>query len=317
MDINYSTMNIALPDRNEYWRQVVCRTFVELDVIQRRTTGFQGSVRTCSFGELRATRITCDPMAATRTSDMIGRSSGDRFLIAVQLRGRTVGTQDGRVADLRPGDFALFDSNRPYSVDFQGSAFDHLVFHMPQECLTRVGIQGEHATAQRVPGDSGRGRLAASFLINLSRLNNPQSTAERATLARVAFDLLSSSLPRRRQANEPLSAAELADRAKAYARTRLHDPNLSPQVTADALSVSVRQLHRAFEPQDKTFNAWVREERLVACFNDLGNHDHHQPTIQDIRSRYGFRDPAIFSRSFKARFGMTPSERRESVTVGR
>lgn len=307
-------MNIAPPDRNEYWRQVVCRTFVELDVVQGRTTGFRGSVRTCDFGELRATRITCDPMVATRTPAMIGRGSGNRFLVAVQLRGRTIGAQDGRTADLRPGDFALFDSNRPYSVDFQGSAFDHLVFHMPQECLTRAGIQGEHATAQRVAGDSARGRLVASFLINLSRLNIPHLAAERATLARVAFSLLGSSLPRWDHKVEPLDPDELANRAKAYARTRLDDPNLSPRRTADALSVSVRQLHRAFEPEDKTFSAWVREERLVACFDDLGNRAEDLPTIQDIRHRYGFRDPSVFSRSFKERFGMTPSERRESIT---
>lgn len=308
-------MNVALPDRSEYWRQVVCRTFIELDVSQGKAAGFRGSVRTCAYGDLRATRITCDPMTATRTREMIGRSTGDRFLVAVQLRGRTVGAQDGRIAELRPGDFALFDSNRPYSVDFQGSSFDHLVFHMPHECLARAGVQGENATAQRIAGNSGRGRLVSSFLINLSRLSNPYSTAEGEALARVAFDLLSSSLPRCDKNTETLKGAELADRAKAYARTHLHDPNLSPRVTAEAFSISVRQLHRAFESEDKTFAAWVREERLVGCFEALGNPAGYLPTVQGVRSRYGFRDAAVFSRSFKERFGITPTERRESVTA--
>lgn len=308
-------MNVAPPDRDEYWRHVVCRPFVELDVVQGRTTGFRGSVRTGAFGDLRATRITCDSMTVTRTPDMIRRGSGNRFLVALQLRGRTVGVQDGRTADLRPGDFALFDSGRPYSVDFQVTSFDHLVFHMPRECLTNVGIRGADSTAKRAPGDSPRGRLATSFLINLSRLSNPRSAAERVTLSRVAFDLLSSSLPRCEHEIGHLDASELTDRAKAYARTRLYDPNLSPRATADALSVSVRQLHRAFEPEDMTFSAWVREERLTACLDDLGNQSHQLSPIQDIRSRYGFRDPAVFSRAFKARFGITPSERREAIAT--
>ena len=40
-----STARVPARDRNEYWRQVVCRTFVELEVTHQTAAGYRGSPR--------------------------------------------------------------------------------------------------------------------------------------------------------------------------------------------------------------------------------------------------------------------------------
>jgi hypothetical protein len=42
--------------------------------------------------------------------------------------------QDGREVRLGPGDFACYDSTRPYTLSF-GDAFEQLVLHMPRALL--------------------------------------------------------------------------------------------------------------------------------------------------------------------------------------
>lgn len=311
MEITLSTAQVPLRDRNEYWRQVVCRSFVELDVTHDTTRDYRGMVRTRTYGELQATRIACDPMIAARTPGNLRLSDRDDFLVALQLRGRTVGFQDGRQVLLQPGDFALFDSERPYQVDFRGNGFDHLVFQLPRHHLTSIGVEGLRDSARIVRGDSSRGRLVATYLINLARMDALYDESERNRFGQVAIDLLGSSLRSDDTGYPRIEPDELLRRIKTYAKSRIGDSTLDPAAVARAMSISVRQLHRIFSNEDATFSTWLRETRLTRCWEDLADPRCADSSIAEIRRQNGYRDPAVFSRAFRNRFGMTPSERRD------
>ena len=57
-------------------------------------------------------------------------SAGLRTFPDVRRRGIGIIAQDGREARLMPGDFACYDSTRPYTLNFD-SSFEQLVLHMP------------------------------------------------------------------------------------------------------------------------------------------------------------------------------------------
>lgn len=316
MEFTLSTAQVPLRDRDEYWRQVVCRTFVELDVDHEATSDYRGTVQTRSFGDLQATRIACDPMVARRTAGNIRHSSRDEFLVALQLRGQTIGRQDGREVDLRPGDYALFDSAHPYQVDFRGGGFGHLVFQLPRRLLAGIGVEAPRDSARVVRGNVGRGRLVSSYLINLARMDTVHDDAERNLFGLVAIDLLGSSLRSKESGTPRARPEELLPRIKAYANGRIGDPSVDPGTVARALSISVRQLHRVFAAEDLTFSAWLRETRLTRCWDDLGDPRCAEATVAEIRRRYGFQDPAVFSRTFRHQFGISPSERRHAESGG-
>ena len=97
-------------------------------------------------------------------------------------------------------------------------------------------------------------------------------------------------------------------RAHAVIDAHLGDSGLGPQDVALACAVSVGYLNRLFRESGTTVAEHIREQRLQRCWRALG-----EPTaagIGAIAARCGLPDHAHFCRLFRARFGMTPSERR-------
>ena len=80
-----------------------------------------------------------------RTPALIARASEDYFLVSIQTQGRGVVSQDGRDAVLAPGDFALYDSTRPYQLTFDGP-FQQFVLKLP-------GPDAAHRAARHAAAD--------------------------------------------------------------------------------------------------------------------------------------------------------------------
>jgi AraC-like DNA-binding protein len=94
----------------------------------------------------------------------------------------------------------------------------------------------------------------------------------------------------------------------AFCRKHLHNPDLSPQLVADNFGLSVRTLYARFQKIERTFGGWVLEARLDACGTALRDPLQRPRTISDIAYGYGFNDLSHFNRTFRARFGMSPSQ---------
>ena len=98
-----------------------------------------------------------------RTPALIARASEDHFLVSIQTQGRGVISQDGRHAVLGPGDFALYDSTRPYQLTFDDD-FQQYVLKLPGPTLRTALRQTERLTATTVRGDRGAGHLMIGMI---------------------------------------------------------------------------------------------------------------------------------------------------------
>jgi AraC-like DNA-binding protein len=87
----------------------------------------------------------------------------------------------------------------------------------------------------------------------------------------------------------------------------LADPDLSPASIAAAHHISVRSLHRLFQDHEETVAAWIRERRLERCRRDLADPRLSDHPAHAIGRKWGFADPAHFSRAFRATHGLSPS----------
>ncbi len=92
---------------------------------------------------------------------------------------------------------------------------------------------------------------------------------------------------------------------------RLDDPGLTPARVAQSEGISERYLQKLFEGGGDNFSHYVRERRLQRAWADLANPGENHHTISEIAYRYGFGDSAYFSRTFRARFGLSPREFRQ------
>ncbi|MFC7547985.1 helix-turn-helix domain-containing protein [Plantactinospora sp. GCM10030261] len=311
MDAVLSTDQVPPRERVAYWREVICRTFVRLDV-DTATGPFAGQVTSVPVGAVRFSRIDANPMTVHRRLPHIDEARQDEVLLAVHLAGEAFGAQDGRQVHLRPGDLALFDAGRPYTVDFTGpSAFHHLVVQMPT-ALLRPRLGGlESVTAVPIRHTEPLGGLVWSFLTNLARRAPALDPALHETLAAQAMDLVATTLGSRtgRTAADSVRTTHLR-RAYAYVEAHLGDPGLCPASIAAGLHISERYLHRLFETEPRSVIRTVWSRRLDRCRRDLSDPALNARTVMDIARRWGFRDPAHFSRTFRARYGHSPSERR-------
>jgi AraC family transcriptional activator of tynA and feaB len=77
----------------------------------------------------------------------------------------------------------------------------------------------------------------------------------------------------------------------------------------------VRTLHLRFEKLGQSFGRWLLENRLDACGKALRDPHQQSGSISDIAYRWGFNDLSHFNKTFRARFGMAPSEMRAELAA--
>ncbi|MFF4384997.1 helix-turn-helix transcriptional regulator [Kitasatospora sp. NPDC001547] len=85
---------------------------------------------------------------------------------------------------------------------------------------------------------------------------------------------------------------------------------MTPQTIADAHHISLRRLQQLLAEDDMSPAAWIRRRRLERCRLDLANPRLNARPIQAIAERWGFSDPAHFSRLFRAAYGIPPRDYR-------
>lgn len=108
-------------------------------------------------------------------------------------------------------------------------------------------------------------------------------------------------------------AARLAA-AREFIEANLHREDLTPALTATALSISVRQLHMLFEPTGRSFSRYLLERRLEQACRQLA--EDPQRRVIDIALACGIRSSTVFYRAFRAAYGMNPTEYREMSRGG-
>ena len=140
VDIAFATTQVDPAERLAAWRELVNRVFLPLAITPLRAAGqaaeFGASVTGSDRGGLRVWRVKATPMSAQRTVRHIRLAARDDYLLALHISGTAAGAQDGRQVSLGPGDFALFDPTRPYSIAFRGAGtFEHVIYQVPRNAM--------------------------------------------------------------------------------------------------------------------------------------------------------------------------------------
>jgi AraC-like DNA-binding protein len=296
-----------------YWTEMVCDTYVQLDcdaAADART--IEGEIAVDQLATLQLSRVTATAQHVRRTPARIAWASEDYFLVSIQSRGNGAVVQDGRGALLTPGDFALYDSTRPYELRFDGP-FQQYVLKLPGPTL-RTALRDTHRlTATSVSGARGAGHLMIGMIRTLTADIDtlaPESAAAVAdSVTQILIAGLSALPAARRPALSHLTALH-REQIKACVRTRLREPGLSVAGIAAQLRLSPSTLHRAWLGEPCSLADWIWAQRLDAARRDLCDPTLDARSVSEIGFSWGFNDAAHFSRAFRARFGCAPSELR-------
>jgi AraC-like DNA-binding protein len=98
---------------------------------------------------------------------------------------------------------------------------------------------------------------------------------------------------------------------RAHVLDRLDDNSLTIASVARYFGLSSKLVQRLFERAGMTFTEFVLEQRLQLARRLLSGQDSRQNKIGAIAYAAGFGDLSYFNRTYRRRFGMTPSEWRD------
>ena len=308
-----STASVDPARRLAYWVDMVCDTYVQLDCDPPAdAAGIEGEISADTLATLRLSRVTATAQHVRRTPAKVAASSDDYFLVSIQTEGRGMVSQDGRDALLMPGDFALYDSTRPYDLRFDGP-FQQFVLMLPGPTL-RTALRGTEAlTATTVSGARGAGHLMIGMIRTLAADIDTLAPESAAAVADSVSQILVAGLAALPAAKRPAISHLTAyhrEQIKTLAREQLRDPGLSVAEIAARLRLSPSTLHRAWAGEPCSISDWIWAQRLDAARRELCDPACAARSVSQIAYAWGFSDAAHFSRAFRARFGCTPRELR-------
>ncbi|QLH21382.1 helix-turn-helix domain-containing protein [Streptomyces sp. Rer75] len=316
----FSTEVVAAPERFEFFADVTDQSHMANRLRSKAEDDFLARMRGLQLGEVTVSTMSFPHLEITRTAQMIRRSDPEAYQVNYFLQQQGALSLAGRDTALCSGDLVVMDSSRPYHGDVHAvrGGWSHVTVQFPRRLMPLPDKTVQHLLGTRVDGRRGMGGIFARWLTDLNRRAGEIAAADVPTLTSVTLDLLASVLARCLDAEESLSPdtrrSALRVEILAFVEEHLADPALTPRAVADAHHVSLRRLQQMFAEDGTSPAAWIRHRRLERCRLDLADPRLGTRPIQAVAARWGFTDPANFSRLFRTAYGMPPRDYRDLLS---
>lgn len=310
LELDSSTF--APRDRVAAWTASVASVFGPFAISRNDSAEFHGSLKVEARGTLRFGSLAYRGHNYERRKSDVARLADDYFTLTWPVAGQVLAEQGGIEHAMRPGNLYLFNHAVPYST-------------VPQHDYRTVGVAFPCAALRRrvpsvapfyaLPLDPAepRGALLVSFVEHLAQGWDRWEEREFAALGERLLDLIALLMIDGAGADAASdSSVRIAhrERALSYIRAHLGEAGLDPQSVARACGISLSYLHQLFRGAGMGVEECIFAERLEQCRRLLADPRARHLSISTIAYRAGFSHPAHFTRAFRRRFGMAPSELR-------
>jgi AraC-like DNA-binding protein len=311
--VELSTDQVRPWERVEFWREMVCRLFAEVELASRLGADFRGEMAGRPWGPMRITDVRAKAQSVQRRLREARSEAQDCYFAVLLLAGTELVEQDGRESLLHPGDMTVYDAARPHRLLFS-SDFRKLILNIPRASLRERVAGLERFTALRIPARDGVGAVASGFLRSFADNAARLSAAESAALAEQALDLLALAIASVRPVDLAFSRSRSLSlcRVKAFLEQHLADPDLDADAVARGTGLSPRYTNKLFEDEGTSLMRYVWKRRLERCRGEMLDPAHAGHRLSEIALRWGFNDLSHFSRAFRIQFGDAPRDYRRA-----
>ncbi|WP_099331968.1 helix-turn-helix domain-containing protein [Actinomyces minihominis] len=286
-------------------------SFVPLDVEAQTAQTFRGQLQTHSSGKVHFTIVEGDSHTVIRTPSLISQGRENFYKVALQLEGGGHVAQGKREVSLNPGALTLYETGHPYTLELLDGSRT-FVMMVPTSLVQIPRESVSELVTLRLDEAGSLGSLVTSHLHNLAASPGLISGPAGGQLTRGTLDLLlallSGELAVRTVVVTPRQ--ELFKEILYYLEDNLAQLDLTSQMVANAHFISIRTLQDLFQENGTTVSAWLRNQRLEKCREELLDPAHSDRSVGLIASRWGFQNPAHFSRVYRDKYDETPSQTR-------
>jgi AraC-like DNA-binding protein len=301
--IRFSTEDLPPESRFEAWREGFVHRRMGMDFIDRSTEGLCFTAELISLGGVEAGVLQGTPSTFVRAP----KDRNDSLCVVINRRGRFRVVQTSQQRDLAVGDAGVLDNRRLGELHYleEGEAWS---LSLPHNALRHIVPDIEQAIERPIRAADPALRLLVGYLEALFAL---EDIADPELAGIHIADLVGSALVERgetRERTDDKGAREARPSAVLGAIAReAGDPDLDPARLADRLGISVRYLHRLLQTTGQTFSQHLSARRVERAHRLLRDPRLDHRKISEIALEAGFNDLTHFNRTFRRRYGETPS----------
>src|SRR5260221_9880543 len=236
LETTWSTRQAPPTEALSYWKDVICKNLLELNIGSSFPSSFAGQIAKHAFGPLNANFISVTEQRVWRTRPLnCDQQDGVFHLIHIR-RGVQNTEQYGRKFTLEPGDCVLIDCVARFDFQFP-QGIDALVLEIRRDWIRGWLPVPENAVAQVISGKAGWGATLASALGNLSSSTMGNLELPAALIAEQFAVLLALAAA---PSGPALTTGKrhMLQRVRSTLRERGHELHLDPARGASTLRVS-------------------------------------------------------------------------------
>ena len=310
MTIILDSRQIPPADRATAVREIIGQTIVpvEIDFPAQAEPIVRGAIT--DLGSLRVCSIRSNATKAERTETLARDAMQPSVFLGLQMSGSSLVVQNEREAVLCPGDLVLYESTEPYTlVDTNG--IQQVQIRIPTAMLALPSDVLRMISAVKLSPGHPVADLAGTYFRRMAARPDMISQPGAAAVSQPSIELVRALITTQLDLTAPRGEAMHATlqlRILEYARGNLGDPDLTAAQIAVEHHISVRHLYNVLAEGGISLGAWIREQRLQGCREDLARAGLRTTTIATIARRWGFTDPSSFGRNFRAAYGLSPRE---------
>ena len=286
-------------------------TIGKLDVpwkIGVKSKRFNARIRRRTFADCTVGEMSFGSCTGIRDhSEISGKDSG-YICLSYLKQGHLTFSQENRDLVVERGDLLLWDDATPSMFSSSGASQFELIW-LPLDLVERrVGPIGR-SLGQSAKCKDGIGRMLSQHMRNLHRLIGDMAPMAQRRVLEASIDLIFACFALDTGQGDDLNPyqRELLEAAKAEISRNIGLARLSPRSIAQSLGISVRYLQQIFAASGTTFSAHVARERLECARRLLADQGNSRLNLTEIAHKVGFCDLPHMDRSFKHRFGLSPS----------
>jgi AraC-like DNA-binding protein len=305
--LRFSTEEFPERERLAAWREIVGRAIVNIDIEPLNPNGFHCEATVCQLPGLGVVFPSSVAMHMIHSRELI--ADDDLSFMAAPTCQWAV-SQLGRTPTLGPGEGILMTNGEVGSITL-GAQSRFTSFRIPRAVIAARVSDLDAAIARPIPADNVALKLLVNYLgsaRDMQALVNPE--LQQLAVTHV-YDLLAMAIGPTRDAEDIANGRGLraarAQQILAEIRAGFADPAFSPRKVATKTHLSVRYLQDLLQETGSSFTARVTELRLQKARAMLASPRHNRLKVSEIAYACGFNEVSHFNRSFRARFGASPT----------
>lgn len=294
----------------EAWRETICRGFCRLDVGPADSEYVDCHNEFVFLHSVAIATPSGNSARFARTRELLSDGCDDLVLIAA-TRGNVRVTQKGKTVELTTGQVCLTEMNVVGAVDLN-AAGEFTTARFPRFQLLQVAPSAETQLGRPLGHDRALSVMIARYSSLCNEIAGELDALGRQAVAQNFSDLVGHFVETgARQWKPPwqrgISAVRL-DLLKAEILRNLNGGDLTIEAVSRRNGLSRRQTQRMFASSGTTFSEFVLDQRLLLARRLLRHESARYRKVSDVALSVGFSDLSYFNKSFKRRFGVTPSD---------